>query len=45
MLLELHAERLREELAERLAALSEVEGSIARAGRGCLEPLGCSHTT
>jgi hypothetical protein len=33
MLLELHAERLREELAERLAALSQVETSIARAER------------
>jgi hypothetical protein len=31
MLLELHAERLREELAERLRALSEVEASITEA--------------
>ena len=33
MLLELHAERLREELVERITALSEVETSIARAER------------
>ena len=33
MLLELHAERLREELSERLNALSEVEASITRAER------------
>lgn len=31
MLLELHAERLREELAERLRALSEVEASFTEA--------------
>ena len=31
MLLELHAERLREELAERLRALSEVEASFTDA--------------
>ena len=34
MLLELHAERLREELGERLTALREVEASIAQADPG-----------
>ena len=43
MLIELHAERLCEELADRLTALSEVEASITSARFGASPPRGLDH--
>jgi hypothetical protein len=43
MLLELHAERLREELAERLRAISEVEASFTEAKDKAREMYGNVH--